>query len=55
MIHSHLLNSCSKKGHVIKKIWSFDTLVKLNSLTFIYRGYNNLLPLNIQYRLTKNT
>ena len=38
-----------------KRIWSFDTLVKFNSLQFIYRGYNNLLPLNIQYRLKKNT
>ena len=38
-----------------KRSWSFDTLVKCNSLTFIYRGYNNLLPLNIQYRLKKNT
>ena len=38
-----------------KWIWSFDTLVKFNSLQFIYRGYNNVLPLNIHYRLTTNT
>ena len=36
-----------------KMIWSFNTFVKCNSLK--YRGYNNLLPLNIQYRLKKNT
>ena len=38
-----------------QRIWSFDTLVKFNSLKFIYRGYNNLLTINIQYRLKKNT
>ena len=31
-----------------KRILSFDTLDKFNSLKFIYRGYHNLLPLNIQ-------
>ena len=40
-----------------KGIWSFDTLLKcyLLKLIYIYKGYNNVLSLNIQYRLTKNT